>query len=181
MGLDRGTGTHDIRRAVSYQDFATLDGLSNGRAELMAGRGSFTESFPLFGYDLSDYDALFEENWRCCCTCARTGRSPGPADSGRRCARPPCTRAPTTGRCRSGSRRAAAPNRWCAPDCSACRLPSRSSMARPPASSRWSSCSTACSPRAGTSGGRWRCMRTAISPTPTRKPSSISTSRTRVP
>ncbi|WP_280346053.1 Atu2307/SP_0267 family LLM class monooxygenase [Nocardia neocaledoniensis] len=44
-----------------YQDFATLDGLSNGRAELMAGRGSFTESFPLFGYDLTDYDALFEE------------------------------------------------------------------------------------------------------------------------
>ncbi|MET9215265.1 MULTISPECIES: LLM class flavin-dependent oxidoreductase [unclassified Nocardia] len=44
-----------------YQDFATLDGLSNGRAELMAGRGSFTESFPLFGYDLADYDDLFEE------------------------------------------------------------------------------------------------------------------------
>lgn len=45
----------------AYQDFSTLDGLSNGRAELMAGRGSFTESFPLFGYDLSDYDDLFEE------------------------------------------------------------------------------------------------------------------------
>ncbi|MGW4356457.1 LLM class flavin-dependent oxidoreductase [Nocardia sp. NPDC004582] len=45
----------------AYQDFATLDGLSNGRAELMAGRGSFIESFPLFGYDLSDYDELFEE------------------------------------------------------------------------------------------------------------------------
>ncbi|MEV0027799.1 LLM class flavin-dependent oxidoreductase [Nocardia sp. NPDC050793] len=44
-----------------YQDFATLDGLSGGRAELMAGRGSFTESFPLFGYDLADYDELFEE------------------------------------------------------------------------------------------------------------------------
>ncbi|GGK42404.1 LLM class flavin-dependent oxidoreductase [Nocardia camponoti] len=44
-----------------FQDFATLDGLSNGRAELMAGRGSFTESFPLFGYDLTDYDTLFEE------------------------------------------------------------------------------------------------------------------------
>ena len=44
-----------------YQGFATLDGLSDGRAELMAGRGSFTESFPLFGYDLADYDALFEE------------------------------------------------------------------------------------------------------------------------
>ncbi|MGW4534497.1 LLM class flavin-dependent oxidoreductase [Nocardia sp. NPDC004340] len=45
----------------AYQDFATLDGLSNGRAELMAGRGSFIESFPLFGYDLADYDELFEE------------------------------------------------------------------------------------------------------------------------
>ncbi|MGV9410841.1 LLM class flavin-dependent oxidoreductase [Nocardia sp. NPDC003693] len=44
-----------------YQDFATLDGLSRGRAELMAGRGSFTESFPLFGYNLADYDELFEE------------------------------------------------------------------------------------------------------------------------
>ncbi|WP_232243085.1 LLM class flavin-dependent oxidoreductase [Paenibacillus sp. GSMTC-2017] len=45
-----------------YQDFATLDGISNGRAEIMAGRGSFTESFPLFGYSLDDYDELFEEN-----------------------------------------------------------------------------------------------------------------------
>jgi probable LLM family oxidoreductase len=45
-----------------YQDFATLDGLSNGRAEIMAGRGSFIESFPLFGYSLNDYDALFEEH-----------------------------------------------------------------------------------------------------------------------
>lgn len=44
-----------------YQQFATIDLLSNGRAELMVGRGSFTESFPLFGYDLRDYDALFEE------------------------------------------------------------------------------------------------------------------------
>lgn len=44
-----------------YQSFATIDLLSNGRAELMAGRGSFIESFPLFGYNLDDYDALFEE------------------------------------------------------------------------------------------------------------------------
>ncbi|WP_280266286.1 LLM class flavin-dependent oxidoreductase [Nocardia wallacei] len=44
-----------------YERFATLDALSNGRAELMAGRGSFTESFPLFGYDLGDYDELFAE------------------------------------------------------------------------------------------------------------------------
>ena len=44
-----------------YQRFATLQALSNGRAEITAGRGSFTESFPLFGYNLSDYAALFEE------------------------------------------------------------------------------------------------------------------------
>ena len=44
-----------------YQQFATLDLLSGGRAEIMAGRGSFIESFPLFGYDLDDYDELFAE------------------------------------------------------------------------------------------------------------------------
>ena len=44
-----------------YQEFATLDLISNGRAEIMAGRGSFIESFPLFGYDLDDYDTLFSE------------------------------------------------------------------------------------------------------------------------
>lgn len=44
-----------------FQDFATLDLISGGRAEIMAGRGSFTESFPLFGYDLTDYDELFTE------------------------------------------------------------------------------------------------------------------------
>ncbi|MGB3006446.1 MAG: LLM class flavin-dependent oxidoreductase, partial [Chitinophagaceae bacterium] len=44
-----------------YQSFATIDLLSQGRAELIAGRGSFIESFPLFGYNLQDYDELFEE------------------------------------------------------------------------------------------------------------------------
>ena len=44
-----------------FQDFATLDLLSGGRAEIMAGRGSFIESFPLFGYDLAHYDELFAE------------------------------------------------------------------------------------------------------------------------
>lgn len=44
-----------------FQNFATLDAVSNGRAEIMAGRGSFIESFPLFGYDLQDYDELFDE------------------------------------------------------------------------------------------------------------------------
>jgi probable LLM family oxidoreductase len=44
-----------------FQQFATVDGISNGRAEIMVGRGSFIESYPLFGYDLEDYDALFAE------------------------------------------------------------------------------------------------------------------------
>lgn len=44
-----------------FQQFSTLDNLTGGRAEIMAGRGSFIESFPLFGYDLKDYEALFSE------------------------------------------------------------------------------------------------------------------------
>src|SRR6187549_2772201 len=44
-----------------FQRFSTLDALSNGRAEVILGRGSFTESFPLFGFDLKDYETLFEE------------------------------------------------------------------------------------------------------------------------
>ena len=44
-----------------FERFATVDALSNGRAEVVLGRGSFTESFPLFGFDLADYEVLFEE------------------------------------------------------------------------------------------------------------------------
>lgn len=44
-----------------FQQFATVDALSNGRAEVILGRGSFTESFPLFGYELQDYNTLFDE------------------------------------------------------------------------------------------------------------------------
>lgn len=47
-----------------YERFATLDALSGGRAEIILGRGSFTESFPLFGYNLDDYNVLFEEKLR---------------------------------------------------------------------------------------------------------------------
>ncbi|MDO8382019.1 MAG: LLM class flavin-dependent oxidoreductase [Microbacterium sp.] len=47
-----------------FEQFATLDHVSNGRAEIFAGRGAFIESFPLFGYDLADYDALFDEKLR---------------------------------------------------------------------------------------------------------------------
>ena len=44
-----------------FQDFAQVDLLSGGRAEIMAGRGSFIESFPLFGNDMKDYNSLFSE------------------------------------------------------------------------------------------------------------------------
>ncbi len=46
-----------------YQRFATVDALSNGRAQIILGRGSFTESFPLFGFDMKDYEVLFEEKF----------------------------------------------------------------------------------------------------------------------
>src|SRR5580765_2127824 len=44
-----------------FERFSTLDALSSGRAEVILGRGSFTESYPLFGFDLNDYERLFEE------------------------------------------------------------------------------------------------------------------------
>ena len=47
-----------------FQEFATLDLISGGRAEIVAGRGSFTEAYPLFGFDLRDYDELFDEKLR---------------------------------------------------------------------------------------------------------------------
>jgi len=47
-----------------FQEFATLDLISEGRAEIVAGRGSFTEAYPLFGLDLKDYDSLFDEKLR---------------------------------------------------------------------------------------------------------------------
>lgn len=58
----------------TYQDFATLDLISSGRAELLVGRGSFIESFPLFGYSLEDYDALFEEKLELLVAIARQER-----------------------------------------------------------------------------------------------------------
>jgi probable LLM family oxidoreductase len=57
-----------------FQQFATLDQLSGGRAEIMAGRGSFIESFPLFGYDLDDYDELFAEKLELLLELIRGGR-----------------------------------------------------------------------------------------------------------
>ena len=59
-----------------YQQFATLDLLSGARAEMMVGRGSFIESFPLFGFDLRDYDRLFEEKLLELLRIRETGESP---------------------------------------------------------------------------------------------------------
>jgi probable LLM family oxidoreductase len=59
-----------------FQEFSTVDLLSGGRAEIMVGRGSFIESFPLFGYDLGDYDRLFEEKLAALLHVRETGTSP---------------------------------------------------------------------------------------------------------
>src|SRR6185295_8885234 len=59
-----------------FQDFSTLDILSGGRAEIMVGRGSFIESFPLFGYDLREYDALFAEKLERLLRIRATGTTP---------------------------------------------------------------------------------------------------------
>ena len=65
-------------RCASSRSIATLDLLSNGRAEIMAGRGSFIESFPLFGYDLQRLQrAICRKSWICCCGCDAGSVSPG--------------------------------------------------------------------------------------------------------
>jgi len=56
-----------------FQRFATVDAISNGRAEVILGRGSFTESYPLFGYDLSRYDELFEDKLKLFALLAKGG------------------------------------------------------------------------------------------------------------
>jgi alkanesulfonate monooxygenase SsuD/methylene tetrahydromethanopterin reductase-like flavin-dependent oxidoreductase (luciferase family) len=60
-----------------FQNFATLDLLSKGRAEMVVGRGSFVEAFPLFGLNLQDYDALFAEKSTCFYKFVTTSLSPG--------------------------------------------------------------------------------------------------------
>lgn len=97
-----------------FQRFSTLDAVSGGRAEVIVGRGSFIESFPLFGYRLEDYDVPFEEKpelVRCPDPPAvgHLGRPyPGPA---RRPAGLPPPR--SRQRCAPGWASAAAPSRWC--------------------------------------------------------------------
>src|SRR5215218_3053340 len=61
-----------------YQRFATLDAASGGRAEVILGRGSFTESFPLFGYALDQYETLFEEKLELFAALLEANRTGGP-------------------------------------------------------------------------------------------------------
>jgi alkanesulfonate monooxygenase SsuD/methylene tetrahydromethanopterin reductase-like flavin-dependent oxidoreductase (luciferase family) len=97
-----------------FERFATLDAVSNGRAEITLGRGSFTESFPLFGYDLADYETLFAEKldlmshlleegpvtWEGTVRASRSTPRPSPAGSRRgsgwAAARSPWSARPTT-------------------------------------------------------------------------------------
>ena len=105
-----------------YTDFATLDAVSNGRAQLIVGRGSLTDSFPLFGFDLADYEELFEEKLD---LLVRLLREQPVTWSGkfRSAARRTSSSARRSrrGTSRPGSASAAARSRSCAPRASACR------------------------------------------------------------
>ena len=93
-----------------FQDFATLDLLSGGRAEIMAGRGSFIESFPLFGYDLDDYDELFAEKLDLLLALRDKERVTWSGAASRRAGRTSRSiRARSRSRCRSGSPSVARP------------------------------------------------------------------------
>ena len=124
-----------------FQDFATLDLLSGGRAEIMAGRGSFVESFPLFGYDLGLYDELFAEKLELLLALrdvgARdlVGAAPGADRRPRRLPAPAAGPAAGVGRGRRQSRVGGSRGR-----CSGCRWRSRSSAACPSGSRRSPSC-----------------------------------------
>ena len=123
-----------------YQQFATLDLLSGGRAEIMAGRGSFIESFPLFGYDLDDYDELFAEKLELLLQSATASASPGRAGTARRCTTSGVYPRTLRTEFRSGSRSAATRPRRSAPARSACRWRWPSSAACRSVSRRSSIC-----------------------------------------
>ena len=167
-----------------YQRFATLDAVSNGRAEVILGRGSFTESFPLFGYSLEDYDDLFEEKlalFAAIRDADRTGsRSTGRAPCARRSRASASTRRSSARRSAPGSASAAARSRWSARRATASRSCSPSSAATRGASRPTSSSTTARSP---SSASRRRCRsastRRATSPTPTSRRARSSGRTTR--
>ncbi len=113
-----------------FQRFSTLNAASNGRAEITLGRGSFTESFPLFGYDLSQYEVLFEEKLDLFVALLRSDPvtwegtiAPAAEKSGA------SSRRSRTRRSKPGSASAAARNPWSAPPITICRCRSPSSAA----------------------------------------------------
>ena len=103
-----------------FQRFATVDAVSNGRAEVILGRGSFTESFPLFGYRSSATRSCSRRSSTCSPTCSARNPSPGAARPEPRCQASRCTPAPRAA-CGRGSASAAAPSRSCAPPATASR------------------------------------------------------------
>ena len=164
----------------TFQDFATLDLLSAGRAEIIAGRGSFIESFPLFGQSLDDYDALFAEKLELLLALRASERVTW---SGR--FRPALTDQPVHPRPGAGPaagvgrrRRQPAVGRARRP-AAACRWRWRSSAARRSASRRWPTCTAGRSPRRGTRRSRSRCTRTASSARRTSRRPATTTRRTR--
>jgi alkanesulfonate monooxygenase SsuD/methylene tetrahydromethanopterin reductase-like flavin-dependent oxidoreductase (luciferase family) len=103
-----------------FERFSTLNAISSGRAEVIVGRGSFTESFPLFGYDLANYEELFEENLNLFAELSSRSRSRGRGGSARRSPISSCIR-PAKDRSTPGSAWVAAPNRWSVLPSTACR------------------------------------------------------------
>ena len=103
-----------------FQEFATLDLISSGRAEIVAGRGSFVESYPLFGLDLEDYDSLFAEKLDLLLKIRENTTSTGPASTARRSPARRSTLARCRTRCPSGSASGARPTPSSAPACSDC-------------------------------------------------------------
>lgn len=85
-----------------FQDFATVDLISQGRAEITIGRGSFIESYPLFGFDLNDYDELFAEKLNLLLQLRAETRVHWTGSTARPSPARRCTRAPCKIHCRSG-------------------------------------------------------------------------------
>lgn len=163
-----------------FEQFATFDALSNGRAEVILGRGSFTESFPLFGYNLEDYNQLFEEKlglW------AEVVKEEPVTWSGQtRAALNNADLYPKTEHgLTTGSASAVRRSPSCAPPSTGSASCSRSSAAHPSGSSRTWTCTSR--PRRSSEPPRtpWVCTPPALSPTATRKPRNSSLRSTQLP
>ena len=99
-----------------FERFSTLNALSNGRAEVIVGRGSFTESFPLFGYDMAHYEDLFEEKLQLWAELVKGAASDVGWPAARAAVEPDwCIPRSRRARCTPGSPWAGAPSRSCGP------------------------------------------------------------------